>query len=110
MRHRIGPLRKVKEITRHATDLFDQDRVTLVCGHTTNSNGQSARCSECALTDNKWRSQALPKLRLRLHEVEGIIASDNAKWGSHSTPGHATGCKLCRERAQLANIIAGGAR
>lgn len=44
---RKGPLRRVVEVIRHATNLFDRDRVLLECGHETYSRGERARCSGC---------------------------------------------------------------
>jgi len=45
-----GPLRKVKEVLRHAESLFDHDAVIFVCGHKGHrSNGAlRGRCRQCA--------------------------------------------------------------
>ncbi len=48
-RQRKGPLRRIIEVVRQGTGMFDRDRVKLECGHTVLSNGsQKARCLKCA--------------------------------------------------------------
>lgn len=43
-----GPLRKITQVFRSSTSLFDTDWVLLECGHEGPSHGgQSARCATC---------------------------------------------------------------
>lgn len=43
-----APLRKIVQVLRSASSMFDQDKVLLECGHTTKSNGtHRARCLQC---------------------------------------------------------------
>ncbi len=43
-----APLRKIVEVLRVTSNMFEQDYVILECGHKTHSNGAfRARCVEC---------------------------------------------------------------
>jgi hypothetical protein len=60
---RRGPLRKIIEVSRRGTGIFDRDRVRLECGHETYSNGQyKARCQWCQeVIDNLRPAEEFPR-------------------------------------------------
>lgn len=104
---KLGPLRKITQILRHSTDMYDQNRVLLECGHETNGNGLRAICSQCALTDSKWRARVVPAIKERADAIRQKIAEDKRKWKTHGNC-EAHPCDLCRRLNGLDKIIKGG--